>query len=119
MRNARPRSRASRYFLYHYVYADDVATAILAALERPTLAHRTYNVGSGEALTMPALLDRARAVLPGLQAQCVPGEDDVPDVQTAFDVGAIGRDLGWHPAYPIDHGLLAYRAAMRAGRSAP
>ena len=106
-------------FIYHYVYADDVAGAIATALESPNLPRRIYNVGSGEALTMPGLLDLARPVLSGLNARLVPGEDDVPDVQTRFDVAAIGRDLAWSPRFDIAAGIDAYRAAIVAGQSAP
>jgi UDP-glucuronate 4-epimerase len=105
-------------FVYHYVYADDVAEAIRVALEAPTLPRREYNVGDGEALTMPTLIERAGTVLKGLDATLTPGQDDVPDVQEAFDVAAIGRDLGWRPAFPIERGLAHYREAVRAGRCA-
>ncbi len=106
-------------FVYHYVYADDVAEAIAAALEAPHLPQRVYNVGSGEPLTMPALLDEAAPALPGLQACLVPGVDDVPDVQTRFDVSAIGRDLAWSPRFRMKAGLAAYRSAILAGQAAP
>jgi UDP-glucuronate 4-epimerase len=106
-------------FIYHYVYADDVAEAILVALEAPSLPQREYNVGSGEALTMPQLVARAQSAVLGMNAILIPGEDDVPDVQTGFDVSAIGRDLGWRPGFPIERGLAAYRDAIRAGAASP
>ncbi len=106
-------------FIYHYVYVDDVAEAIAVALEAPALSGREYNVGSGEALTMPALVERAGRALPALKAQLVPGEDDVPDVQTRFDVSAIGRDLFWRPRFDMTAGVTAYHAAIAAGQAAP
>ena len=105
-------------FVYHYVYADDVAGAIAAALEAPHLPARVYNVGSGDALTMPMLVQEAKTAIPGLQVSLVPGEDDVPDVQTRFDIGAIARDLGWTPQFGLTSGLMAYRTAVLAGRAA-
>jgi len=106
-------------FIYHYVYVDDVAEAIAVALEAPRLPQRVYNVGSGEALTMPALLDQAAVALPSLRASLVPGEDDVPDVQTRFDVSAITRDLRWSPRFDMRAGFAAYRKAVLAGQAAP
>ena len=106
-------------FIYHYVYSDDVAGAIATVLGAPNLPRRIYNVGSGQALTMPGLLDCANPVLSGLRARLVPGEDDVPDVQTRFDVAAIGRDLAWSPRFDMAAGIDAYRAAILAGQSAP
>jgi UDP-glucose 4-epimerase len=105
-------------FLYHYVYVDDVAEAIAAALEAPHLPERVYNVGSGEALTMPDIVRQAESAIPGLRVSLVSGEDDVPDRQTRFDVTAIGRDLGWKPRYPMAGGVAAYRAAILAGQAA-
>jgi UDP-glucuronate 4-epimerase len=106
-------------FVYHYVYADDVAEAIVVALTRSSLPRREYNVGSGEALTMPRLVARARSALPGMSATLVAGEDDVPDVQVDYDVSAISRDLDWRPRFPIEQGLAAYRDAFRSGAAAP
>ena len=101
-------------FIYHYVYVDNVAGAILACLEAPHLPHRAYNIGSGEALTMPQILDAATAVIPDLRAQLTPGEDDVPDRQTVFDIRRIAQDLGWRPGHDIGRGMLAYSAALNS-----
>jgi len=58
-------------FVYHYVYVDDVADAIITALEAPKLVHREYNIGSGEALTMPEIIDAAARVLLGLKVRLI------------------------------------------------
>jgi UDP-glucuronate 4-epimerase len=100
-------------FIYHYVYVDDVARAILACLQAPRLPHRDYNVGSGEASTMPQILAAATAAVPELRARLTPGEDDVPDRQTAFDIRRIAEDLGWQPNHDIGRGMLAYREALK------
>lgn len=105
-------------FTYHYVYSDDVAEAIAAALEAAHLPERAYNVGAGVALTMPDIVAEAKAALPGLDVTLLPGADDVPDRQTRFDVSSIGRDLGWQPRFGIPEGLAAYRAAVAAGQAA-
>jgi hypothetical protein len=73
----------------------------------------------GEAPAMPQLVARAQSALPGVNAILVSGEDDAPDVQTGFDLSAIGHDLGWRPGFPIERGLGAYRDALRAGAAAP
>ena len=104
-------------FIYHYVYVDDVADAMIAALEAKSLPHREYNVGSGQALTMPAIVDAAAAVIPGMKAGTIAGADDVPDMQTAFDVSLIADDLDWKPRFPIVEGLAAYRNAVRSGQA--
>jgi UDP-glucuronate 4-epimerase len=49
----------------------------------------------------------------------VPGADDVPDVQTTFDVSRIARDLGWRPRLDLAKGLRSYRQAIESGRASP
>jgi UDP-glucuronate 4-epimerase len=105
-------------FAYHYVHADDVASAIAASLEATTLPAREYNVGAGEALTMPQIVDIARTVLPTASITMVPGADDVPDVQTRFAIDKFSRDFGWTPQFRLAEGLMAYQHAIESGRAA-
>lgn len=105
-------------FPFHYVYVDDVADALAAALEAETIPAFGYTIGGPSALTMPQIAEVARQALPGARISIVPGEDDVPDVQTAFDLSLAKRDLGWAPRRDIAEGLRAYAEAIRSGRSA-
>jgi len=104
-------------FVYHYIYVDDVAEAILLVLEAKELPHRVYNIGSGEAMTMASILEAVTAANPSIHGRVIPGKDDVPDVQTAFDISLIERDLGWAPRFTIGKGVAAYREAILAGQS--
>jgi UDP-glucuronate 4-epimerase len=105
-------------FVYHYVYVEDVAAAIIAALESPHLPSGEYNVGSGQALAMPQIAALASAAVPQIRVRLVAGADDVPDIQTEFDCSLIARDLRWLPRFDIGAGVLAYRDALRAGHAA-
>ncbi|MCB1495451.1 MAG: NAD(P)-dependent oxidoreductase [Bauldia sp.] len=105
-------------FVYHYVYVDDVGEAIATVLEAPSLPDREYNVGAGEALTMPEIARIAERAVTGARPVLVPGADDVPDVQTEFDIARIGRDLGWRPRFDLAAGLDDYRRHIEAGDSA-
>ena len=99
-------------FPYHYVWVGDVAQAIAACLDAPVLPARVYNVGSGEARTLPEIAELAVTELPGLQVTLVPGADDVPDVQTHFPVTRIAADLGFRPQFGLAEGLRAYAKAL-------
>ena len=101
-------------FLYHYVYVDDVVEAQIAALTADAFSFSAYNVGSGEAVTMPQIVEIARASIPGVNPKLVAGADDVPDVQTVFDVSRIATDLAWRPRFDLASGLKAYRRALGA-----
>jgi len=105
-------------FPFHYVYVDDVADAIAAALEAERIPAFAYNVGGAVALTMPNIVAIAEATIPRARIRMVPGEDDVPDVQTAFDLSRARADLGWAPTRGLAEGLKAYAAAIHAGRAA-
>jgi UDP-glucuronate 4-epimerase len=103
-------------FLYHYVYVDDVVEALIAALTTDAFLFSAYNVGSGEALTMPQIAEIARAAIPGADPTLVAGTDDVPDIQTAFDVSRIAADLAWRPRFDLASGLRAHQSALRTAR---
>jgi len=105
-------------FPFHYVYVDDVADAIAAALEAKSIPSYAYNVSGGLALPMPEIAAIARRTIPDANIRLVDGDDDVPDVQTAFDLSRIRSELGWAPTRNIERGLSAYSAAIHAGRAA-
>jgi UDP-glucuronate 4-epimerase len=100
-------------FLYHYVYVDDVVEAQIAALTADEFSFSGYNVGSGEALTMPQIAEIARTAISGANPRLIAGADDVPDVQTTFDVSRIAADLVWRPRFDLASGLKAYQRAVR------
>jgi UDP-glucuronate 4-epimerase len=100
-------------FLYHYVYVDDVVDAQIAALTADAFSFSAYNVGSGEALTMPQIAEIARATISGANPKLLAGADDVPDVQTVFDVSRISADLAWRPRLDLASGLRAHQKALR------
>jgi UDP-glucose 4-epimerase len=105
-------------FPYHYVYVDDVADAIAAALEAENLSSFAYNVSGAAPLTMPEIATIAAQAIPNAQIRLVPGADDVPDLQTTFDLSRAGAELGWAPARDLARGLRDYAAAIHAGRAA-
>jgi UDP-glucuronate 4-epimerase len=105
-------------FPYHYVHVDDVASAIITALDAKHLPRRVYNVGSGEALTLPQIVHAAAPILPNLQVSLTPGADDVPDRQTEFSITRIAEDLGWRPRFSLADGLAAYRDAIMRNHAA-
>ncbi|MDB5531316.1 MAG: NAD(P)-dependent oxidoreductase [Devosia sp.] len=104
-------------FKYHYIHVDDVADALLTVLEAKSLPSRAYNVSNLE-MTMPQIAEIARRTIAGARVNLVAGADDVPDVQSAFDITKIDRELGWRPRLDLAAGLLAYRDAIRSGNAA-
>jgi UDP-glucuronate 4-epimerase len=105
-------------FPFHYVYVDDIADAFAVALKAEIEPGTAFNVSGPVVLTMPEIAAVARTVLPSARIAIVPGEDDVPDVQTAFDLTLAKQKLGWAPTRDIAAGMLAYAEAIRAGQAA-
>jgi UDP-glucose 4-epimerase len=99
-------------FPFHYVYVDDVAMALVLALEADRLPHPTYLVDAGMPMTMPEVVAAARTVLPNARIELVPGADAVSDVQMAFDSSLIAADLGWRPRFDLAAGIRGYAEAM-------
>lgn len=95
-------------YLYHYLYVDDVVGAVGACLAAQHLQHATYNLASGEALTMDAVVATVRDVLPSALVSLVDGRDDAPEVQTQFDLSQIAADTGWVPRFVLARGFADY-----------
>ncbi|GAA1722131.1 NAD-dependent epimerase/dehydratase family protein [Isoptericola hypogeus] len=91
------------------VHVDDVARAVVAAVERPQAPGRAepFNVGSGTVTTVGELARRVAALL-GAPEPVVTGEWRAGDVRhvTASSERA-GRVLGWRAEVGLDEGLAA------------
>ena len=104
-------------FPYHFLSVEDVAGATLAALSAEKLDHATYNVGSGEVLTMEAAREIMLAALPGARIELVEGRDPAPEVQNDFSLQRLEEDAGWRPQYPLAAGFADYyRRALADGK---
>lgn len=105
-----------------FIFVDDVARAVTAAISRPGLTHEVLNVGRGERvslLELLRLLGEAVGCKPRVRfAEARPG--DV--LHSLADVSRLGRLLGVRAAVPLGVGLsatLAWMAeASERGRSA-
>ena len=98
-----------------FVLSTDVADAILALLDAPTLRYRHYNIGSGTSQTVGEIIDWARERVPGLAVEVTPDEraNVVQDpalkggMWGAYDTARIERDTTWRPR-PGKDGFHAY-----------
>ena len=104
-----------------HTYVDDMASAMLAALDHKQHRYDVYNVASGTAPTVSEIVGIVRELVPGAQLSVGPGPyrhgDQVEMVRKgALDVSRAGFELGWRPRYDIRRGLAAYIEALRAAR---
>ncbi len=89
-----------------YVYVQDVAQALWQAATTPTVAQKTFNIGSGHGLSLHELAATVEKVT-GLPLQLAFREarpDDVPQNVLAIDLAK--QALNWTPKTPLELGLL-------------
>ena len=106
-----------------HTYVDDAVSAVLAAFDHRVHSYDVYNVASGSAVTIAAIAEIVRELLPGAVLTVGPGpyrHGDRIDVvrKGALDVARAAREFGWRPQYDIRSGLAAYVKTMQADRSA-
>jgi nucleoside-diphosphate-sugar epimerase len=96
--------------LRDYAHVDDHVSAFVLAGIRPLARNAAiYNTGSGEVITLRALLEAvADAVGPDARAQLRFGAVPYRDSEVwemCCDVGAARRELGWQPRVSLADGL--------------
>jgi dTDP-L-rhamnose 4-epimerase len=92
-----------------FVFIDDVADAIAAAVASPPTGARTCDVGSGVETTVRELANRI-ASLYGAPAPHVCGKFRDGDVRRAScDIATTVEALGWAPRWSLERGLEALR----------
>ena len=103
-------------FYRQYIYVDDVISAIIAALDAPSLPQDVYNVTGGSHLTLDQIAEAVQRVLSNAEIHLKPGPDPVDTVQGQFDISAIKRDLGFSPRYTLERGIETYYQWLRKQR---
>ncbi|WP_153394488.1 NAD-dependent epimerase/dehydratase family protein [Ornithinicoccus halotolerans] len=98
-----------------HVFVEDVVDAVCVALEPSRPLAAAYNIGPGEAQTLPQLVDAVREAVPGVQLQVTA---DAP-VYNVFPLGplevsAARRDLDFSPSVPLSVGAELTRQWVTA-----
>lgn len=102
-------------FPRQFIYVDDAAKAIVAALDSPALPRRTYNITGGTHLNFSEIADTIRSILPGAQIEIGLGPDPVDDRQAKFSNEAARRDFGFAPSFSFENGVRAYIDWLQIG----
>ncbi len=93
-----------------YVHVDDVARALVLALDARQPQQRAYTINGGTCVTLGEIAAIARRVVPGAVIDLAPGPDPEDDRQARFDLGAAARDLGFTARIGLEEGLAGYAA---------
>jgi UDP-glucose 4-epimerase len=91
-----------------WTYVKDVARGIQTIHMADRLAHRVYNVASGQASSNKQVVEAARKAVPGARGSVLkPGRTPGNATNPATDLSRI-KELGYQPLHTIETGVAAY-----------
>ena len=89
-----------------WVFVDDVVAALLAAAQAPDAAGQTIDVGSGELITVRALVEHLAGLVGGSTKPEFGALEDRPlEHRRVADVVRTAEIIGWEPQLPLADGL--------------
>jgi UDP-glucose 4-epimerase len=89
-----------------WIYVDDVVEAFVAAARAPGVEGKIIDVGSGQLITIRALVDRLARLVGGRVAPVFGALDDRPlQVRRVAAVDRTESLIGWRPRTQLDAGL--------------
>jgi nucleoside-diphosphate-sugar epimerase len=104
-----------------WIYAPDLAEAVVTLLSAAAPPRRVYNLGTGQPWPLAAWCDRLRATFPGFTCRF---SDDPAEVTASvlstsslrapFAARAVRDELGFRPRYDMDRAFDHYLAWRRA-----
>lgn len=103
-----------------HTHEDDLVAGVLAALDHAAHRFDVYNIASGQATSVAALLEVVREQVPGARLSVGPGpflyDGRIAMIRKgALDVSRAAQALGWRPRHDIRSGIAAYIEALRRG----
>ncbi|WP_431236973.1 NAD-dependent epimerase/dehydratase family protein [Mycolicibacterium aichiense] len=91
--------------LRDFVFINDVADALFAAIDRPATGSRCVDIGSGVPTTIDELA-RQIATICGAPEPVIVGKFRDGDVRAArCDIDSATKEFGWKPQWTLDQGL--------------
>jgi UDP-glucuronate 4-epimerase len=99
-----------------YLYVDDAARAITAAVKAERTPQWSYNITGAEFLCMEDIAAIVQHQIPGARITLEPGVDVFGYKREKLDISAAARDLGWSPHFTLERGIAAYTAFLKADR---
>jgi nucleoside-diphosphate-sugar epimerase len=105
-----------RDFFRQYVHVDDVAAALVLALDAEKLPRRSYTITGGSYVTLSEVAATVKRVLPQADITMGAGPDPIDDLQARFDISTAERDLGYRPRISLEDGIRSYAEWLAARR---
>jgi len=102
-----------------YIYAPDLASALIALLDAPSPRHRLYHLGTGAAWALPEWCESLAQRCPGFRWRESTQESEcnvlplTPVKRTRFSNRRLVEDLGWRPRYDLAQARDDFLAWMK------
>jgi UDP-glucuronate 4-epimerase len=101
-------------FRRQFVYVDDVAEAIVLALDADSLPQRVYNISGGDNPTLDEVGKIVAERFVGASITLEPGPDPADDRLGLLDISSARRDLGYVPKVGLAAGVARYAEWLRS-----
>jgi UDP-glucose 4-epimerase len=98
---------------FHFIHVEDVAQAVLRALDCASPEHAVFNVNGGPQVSLREAAEHVRAAVPGADIELGSGHWHL-DRQGEWDTSRAEQELGYRPAIPLDEGIARYAEWLRA-----
>jgi UDP-glucose 4-epimerase len=105
-----------------YIYAADVARALVAIAEKNERPYRVYNVGTGLEYSVEEIFQRLTAIIkrPVKIAVAENRVRQADRMHLLADRGRISHELGWQPRETLDSGLAAlWQSVLQINSTTP
>ncbi|MEM7652688.1 MAG: NAD(P)-dependent oxidoreductase [Pseudomonadota bacterium] len=96
--------------LWQFVHASDVVEALVLAYDAERFPLPAYNITGRSQITLSALSELVRDVVPGSRVRFGDGEDPERYLQATMGIAAVERDLSWKPRVALEEGIKTYAA---------
>jgi nucleoside-diphosphate-sugar epimerase len=102
-----------------FIHVEDVANAVMLALDTESGLGRAYNIATGVKHTGAEIAGMVRELVPGSRVEAEPGLGDLP-AEGHYSIERAKRDLGFQATYDLRQGMamlsreLQHRPDLRA-----
>jgi UDP-glucose 4-epimerase len=88
-----------------YLFVDDMADAVFAALNADKAANEVFNVGASSSVKLAQIVDQIGAVTNGRHAYQIDASKPSGVLRSAVDCSHIRSTIGWTPKYSLAEGI--------------
>jgi UDP-glucose 4-epimerase len=98
-----------------FCYVKDCADGITRIVRAETLAHKTYNISSGNGATNQELADAITKVIPEAKFEFQAGNGPNARKDPYGDLTQVNADVGYQPGHTLETAVADYIGWLRAG----